>query len=126
VTVEALQCGRFGRLEEYVPDRNACVTQVPIGIEFQVYDPVLIPHDVRSLRLTIHPFFSGPTIIRDVRQAASFYEALTQPSVSNWLSFGVTAKSLRSTATAASLSVPSGVLCNSTSRAGPESLVLLS
>ena len=80
-------------LQEYVPYRDACVAQAPIGIEFQVNDPVPIAHDVWGPRLTIHPFFSGPTINRDVRQAASFYKALTQPSVSNWLSDSLTAKS---------------------------------
>ena len=66
---------------------------MPIGIEFQVYDPVLITNDVWGPHLTIDEVFSGPTIIRAARQAASFYEAVVQAGVSDWLSDSLTAKS---------------------------------
>src|SRR5467141_1976147 len=77
--------GDIWPLEEDVPDRDACIAQVPIGIELQVYDPLFVSNDVGGHRLTIDEVFSGPTAIRDLRQSASLQEALAQSGVSDWL-----------------------------------------
>jgi hypothetical protein len=80
-------------LEKNVPDRDPCIAQVPISIEFQVYDPLLESKDVRGPRLTIDEVPTGSTVVRDIREAASLSEAFAQPSVSDWLGDGLTAKS---------------------------------
>ena len=59
--------GDIWSLEEDVPDRDARIAQVPIVIEFQVYDPLFVPKHVGGHRLTIDEVFSGPTVIRNVR-----------------------------------------------------------
>ena len=95
---EVMQRERFIRnvwpLKKDVPDRDACIAQVPIAIEFQVYDPLFVPKDVGGHRLTIDEIFSGPTAIGDIRQSASLQESLAQPGVSDWLGDSLTAKSL--------------------------------
>ena len=62
---EVMQRDRFigdiWLLEKDVPDRDTCIAQVPIVIEFQVYDPLHVPKDVRGHGLTIDKLFSGPT-----------------------------------------------------------------
>ena len=59
--------GDIRPLEEDVPDRNARIAHVSIGIEFQVYDPMFVSKDVGGHRLTIDVVFSGPTVARNVR-----------------------------------------------------------
>jgi len=58
-------------LEDDIPDSLACITQVPIAIEFQIHDPLYVPKDVGGHRLTIDEIYSGPTAIGDIRQSAS-------------------------------------------------------
>lgn len=58
-------------LEEDVPDRDARIAEVPIGIEHQVHDPMFVSKNVGGHRLTIDKVFSGPTAIRDIRQSAN-------------------------------------------------------
>jgi hypothetical protein len=59
--------GDIWPLEEDVPDSDACIAQMPIRIELQVYDPLFVPKDVGGQRLTIDEGFSDPTFVRDVR-----------------------------------------------------------
>ena len=56
-----------GPLKGNVPHRDAYFAQAPIGIEFQVHDPMFVSKDVGRRRLTIDKVCSGPTAVRHVR-----------------------------------------------------------
>jgi|GraSoiStandDraft_24_1057298.scaffolds.fasta_scaffold234234_2 hypothetical protein len=70
--------------------RDACIAQVPIAIEFQVYDPLYVRKDVRGHGLTINELVSFPISVRSVRQSTSFKQAFPQFDVSDWLGSSLT------------------------------------
>ena len=72
---------------------------MPIGIELQIYDPVLVPNEVWGLRLTINQIHFGSIIMRDVRLAAR--------GVANWFGDSLTAQSFSAEHSVSRLSIRS-------------------